>query len=313
MTKAALIILENDKNVEESSILRSIINKTFGFIEVLIPNKIERIDLPSENFSLDIVKIPRIVGEGKRLESRLKKLSKWIQKEGISLLAFDEDIENNPILVSIFKKSSVEVSYRSNIFFSFEIRVLKSLLKSKGLDIKDTDTVIVSNGTSKYETGYIKYLSTCVKYLTYVSSNINIEGLIDDLFNDFGFSIRVCSNIKDCIEEAGLVINLTNDEVIPKGAKLKNRLVVRNIVGKLSNSNNVTVLNEINIDISSRFKIQTKIENKYKYKICELYVLTKLGKLYLLKQFAEENDLKVIHECIKNEGFKTTGLNGKNI
>lgn len=312
MNKATLIVLESYN--EKFSGFGKILRKMVGPFEALIPNKIENIVLQDEDFTLNIVQIPKMAVECGRLEARLERLSKWFQKEEIGLVAIDEYIENNPALELIIKKSGAEVSYGSNVFFSFEIRTLKKLFKSKGLDISDIDTVIVSDGSSKYETGYIKYFSPFAKYLTYVSSNINIKELIDDIFNNFGFSIRVCSNIKDCIGEAGLVINLTKDEVIPKGTKLKSELIVRNVANSLSSSrSSLTVLNEINIDISSKFKIHTDIKNKYKYRICEQYILSKLGKLYLLKKVAEENDLKEIYDCIKNEGFKIIGLDGKNI
>lgn len=312
MTKAALIILE--RNNEKISGFSKFLRKIIGQFEALSPNKTESIALDDENFSLNIVKIPKIAVESGKLKARLEKLSKWLQKEEISLMAYDEYFENNLDLESIIKRLDIEISYGNNIFFSFEIRVLKKLLKSKGLDISDTDTVIVSDGSSKYETGYIKYLSTLVKYLTYVASNINIKELIDDIFNNLGFSIRVCPNIKDCIGDGGLIINLTRDEVVSKGVKVNDRLIVRNIADISANSkSNITVLNEINIDISSKFKILTEIENKYKYRICEMYILSKLGKLYLLKQIAEENELKVIYDCIKNEGFRIVGLSGSNI
>lgn len=311
MKKGVLIISANKSaNTHKATGLMS---KTIDIFSFLIPNKIYSLIFEQEQIVLYIVRIPDV--SDLKVSARIKRIFEWIDREGISVVSFDKYfLQNHGEHISKHDYMVAEVSFGDNILFSLVIRTLKKILKSKGLDIDQVDTAIISDGKSRYEIDFIKYLSPHVKYLTYVcQESIKIKRLIDDIFDNLGISIRVCTNIKECIGDIGLIVNLAPKTVIPKNLYSKNKTVIYDMYGVVdTNKENISILNDIIIDIPM-FEIPIDINNLDKYALCEMFILLKLNKLHLLKQYATEHELQEIYECFKKMGSKIIRLDGINL
>lgn len=316
MKKIALITCDNLEGLKKDSIINKLSSTMKTIFYGFLPNKTDKLTLEDEQLILFVIKIPN--GKNVRTEkitSRLEDVWLWMKEEKINAVSFDKYLTNNyheHILKNLVQMGT-HICYGNKVFLSLAVKTLKRVLKSKGLAMSEVDVAIVSDGKSDYEVELIKYLSPHVRYLTYVCGNNNkISWLIDDIFNNLGFCIRICSNIKECINDVGLIINLTADDIIPKNLFIKSKIIVFNINGNLiTNRANITVVNDIAIDISS--KIPLNIDNKCKYSLCEMYILSKLDKLYLLKQYVYERDFEDIIGCFNASCFKITSIDGVNL
>lgn len=316
MVKAALIILDSTTKNQKNSIFSKIAEKLIDYFYTFIPNKIERITLDEGLMTINVIRIP-IAGDLKQdnLNQRLGKILNWLEKERVSVVSFDNYIADNCYeFVKRVQQLGISISYGYNLFYPIAIKTIKKLLKSKGLDLNNIDMAIVADEDSSYEVELIKYLSPQIKYLTFVcDKNIKVQGLIDDIFNNFGFSIRVCSSIKECINELDLIFNISNKTLSQKDLRTKKKIVIFNVFTPIDiHKENISVLNDIEIDISTKIQLPSQINNKYKYNICEIYILAKLDKLYLLKHQSIENDFENIYNYFKNN-FKICSLNGINL
>ena len=311
MKRIALVTI--DKGVyQKDNILYNISLVFRNLVHMFIPNKID-INIIEDQITLYVIKI---FTKENTIKIKLERLFKYIIEQQIDVVAFDKDIMDNYYenIQEFIKDSGIYLSNGDNVFFTLIIRTLKKVLKTKGWSLGNIDVAIVSETDSYYAQTFIKQLSPHVKYLTYVcKERSDFRVLIDDIFNNLGFSIRICSDIKQCINEVNLIINLTNKNIVTSSSNTNN-IVICNIAD-IDNIKvipaNVSILKDISIALTKTIKLL--LENKMRYKLCEMYILSKLDKLYLLKQEPDEYDFSQIYSSFRDNGFKILGLDGINL
>lgn len=252
----------------------------------------------------------------KAILKTLNKIFQLMSRQGIDVVSFDEYLLDNYInqILHFTNSNNIYLSYGDNLMYPVLVRTIKKILKSKGYDIREVEVAIISEEKTRHTENLIRYFAPQAKYLTYVElGNSRLDNIINDIFINQGFSIRVCNDLNKCIKDVKLIINLSNRKIYQIESAI-DKILVFNMY-KTSNdikaSKNISVLNEILIDISS--VIRSNANRKNNYKLAEMYILFKLDKLYVLKQNLSEEQFNQIYQFSKDYNIKVDSLEGINL
>lgn len=311
MKRVALVTIEKN-NREKKGLFNNILYILRELFDVFMPNKIET-KMIGEDITLYIIKMFMIEDT---VRMKLEKIFRYIIEQEIEAVAFESYFMSNYYeeILDFIKHSGICLSKGDNISFPLIVNTLKKILKAKGLSLGETDVAMLTDESTDYIEAFIRYLAPAIKYLTYVcKEESNIRFIIDDIFDSLGFSIRVCTDLKQCIKEVNLIINLSSNNIVTDINTTSNIVIfnIKSITGIGQIPKNISVLNDILIDISPISA--TPLDNEQKYKLCEMYILSKLDKLYLLKQNVSDKNCQLIYDCFKSNGFRITGLDGINL
>lgn len=284
MNNIGLVVFCEEKEEKKANILESFLIKIKRLIETKLPeSSIKKMDL-YESLNMFLVRLPYALSElkdsGNFKISRLQKiLLKACDDHSIEKCILPESVPDS-ININRCIKNPFSGKF---IYTSLLVNILKVISDKKGVGIRHLSVTILQGSNYSLLYCYIKLLSPLAKFLTIITHEKElIQKRIEDIFDETGLSVRVTSDIASGLDDADVVINLTDlsELNLQKNIKCSAWVINYGNIGTDKIKFEGIVINGISIGLPKRIeRIIEKDTYKFfsKTELSEIIILNKLN------------------------------------
>ncbi|ODM26754.1 hypothetical protein A7W90_11320 [Clostridium sp. Bc-iso-3] len=312
MSNIGLMLLCDEKEGTKKNLIKNIFNILRRLLSSNLPDgAIKKAELYDE-FNIFTVRLPYRLSELKKPNFfTMHRLKKIIRK-----LCSDYSIDRCFFPGSMPEELDIDCCIKNPfsgyfIYTAMLVNILKIISDRKGKDIRGLSVAIIHGRGHDLLYSYIKLLSTLSKYLTIIThEKDNVEKIIDDIFEETGLSVRVTDSVASGIEDAEVIVNLTDlcDFNISKNIKSNASVINYGSVKTDKIEFSDIIINDIDIILPKKFE-EMMGKDVYKfYKKAELAEIILLNKLeigtYAIGNSADYTVIDNLSRQFQNDGFK---------
>ncbi|HOM03461.1 MAG TPA: hypothetical protein PLH43_11635 [Acetivibrio sp.] len=311
MSNIGLILFCDERDDNKRNLFKNIL----AIIKRLVSSKlsddaVKKAELYDE-LNIFIIRLPYRVSELKKPSRfKMRRLKKIIKK-----LCSDYSIERCFFPANLPDVPDIGLCIRNPflghfLYKALLVNILKMISEKKGKDIRELGVAILHGNEQNILYLYMKILSTISKFLTIITHEKElIEKIADDIFEETGLAVRVTDNVISGMEDAQVVVNLTDLCNFNLTKKIKSDASVINY-GSINTDKikfSGTIINDVDIILPKRFE-EMMGKDIYKfYKRLELAEIILLNKLKIGTCTTCDNvDYSVIEELerqFESDGF----------